>query len=281
LGREPFLIERIAGGITNHNFVVHAGGESYVARLGEELPLLGIDRRNEAVCHRAVSAWGLAPEVAHHEEGLLITRFIAGNTLVAADVRRRENLVRAAGLLHRLHEAWDTLSGEVLYFCPFQTIRTYADSAARLQAELPGGIAAVLEDTRRLARRIAPFRPVLCHNDLMPANLIHDGNRLWLIDWEYAGVGHPLFDLANIAANAAFSDEQDRALLAAYHRQVEDQIDSRELDELRIFKAVSLLRDSLWGTIQTVASDIDFDYHRYAAETFQAYQEARARLETA
>jgi thiamine kinase-like enzyme len=273
----PIDIERITGGITNHNFAVRSGGRAYVARLCEERPLLGIDRRNEVVCQQAAGAWGLAPEVVHHEAGLLVTRFVEGRTLAAADVRQPPLIARLAATLQRLHQAWDTVTGEVLYFCPFQTVRTYARSAARLGAERPVDLDALLEDARRLSHRIAPFRPVLCHNDLLPANLIDDGRRLWLVDWEYAGIGHPLFDLANLSANAALGDDQELDLLTAYRGQV----DPRDLDELRIFRAVSLLREALWATIQSVASDIDFDYRRYADEHYRAYGEAQARLKTA
>ena len=66
-------------------------------------------------------------------------------------------------------------------------MRTYARSAARLKAELPDDIDRILEDITALSRRIVPFRPALCHNDMMPANLIDDGKKLWLLDWEYAG----------------------------------------------------------------------------------------------
>jgi thiamine kinase-like enzyme len=277
LGPGPRAVAPLAGGITNRNFVVRAGGAAYVARLCQERPLLGIDRRNEFVCNQAAGAWGLAPEVVHQEGGLLITRYIAGRTLGPEDVRRPEMLDRLAGLLRRLHGAWDTLAGEVLYFCPFQTIRTYARSAVRLGAVLPDDLGAMLEDARRLSRRIAPFRPALCHNDLLPANLIDDGARLWLVDWEYAGVGHPLFDLAGASANAALAEDQERALLAAYREAA--AVDPHDLAELRIFRAASLLREGLWATIQAVASDLDFDYRRYAVENFRAYREARARVE--
>jgi thiamine kinase-like enzyme len=108
----------------------------------------------------------------------------------------------------------------------------------------------------------------------LAANLIDDGRRLWLVDWEYAGVGHPLFDLANASANASFSDDQDRAWLEAYR----GRLDPKDLTELQIFKAVSHLRESLWSTIQTVASDIDFDYQQYAATNLEAYRDARGRL---
>ncbi len=93
-------------------------------------------------------------------------------------------------------------------------------------------------------------------------------------DWEYAGIGHPCFDLANLSANARFTDEQDRDLLTAYHGDFQP----RHLAELWIFKAMSLLRESIWSTIQTVASDIPFDYHRYADENLEAYRQARSRL---
>jgi thiamine kinase-like enzyme len=275
--RGPIAIEPIPGGITNRNFVVRSCEPVYVARLCEELPLLGIGRRNEVVCQQAAAVWGLAPEVVHHEPGLLVSRFVEGRTLAAADIREPATLVRLSASLRRLHQSWDTMTGEVLYFCPFQVVRTYARTAARLGAELPVEIDDLLEDARSLSRRIAPFRPVLCHNDLLPANLIDDGHRLWLVDWEYAGIGHPLFDLANLSANAALDDEQESALLTAYR----GQSDARDLDELRIFRAVSMLREALWATIQTVASDIDFDYRRYADEHFRAYHRSRSRLETA
>ncbi len=280
LWHEDSTIHPVAGGITNRNYAIRGGrsARSYVARLCVPRPLLGIDRRNEVVCQEAASAWGLAPEVIHHEDGLLITRFVEGRTLAAADVSAPAVLERLATLLRRFHETWDALAGEVLYFCPFQTIRTYARTAVRLGARMPSDIAAMLEDARQLSRRIAPFRPVLCHNDLLPANLIDDGRRLWLVNWEYAGVGHPLFDLANVSANAALTEEREMALLSAYRGTAE--VAPRDLAELRIFKAVSLLREALWAVIQSVSSDIAFDYSRYARENFAAYRAARVRLDS-
>jgi thiamine kinase-like enzyme len=278
LWREDATIHPLAGGITNRNYAIRCGAApAYVARLCEPQPLLGIDRRNEVVCEQAAGAWGLAPELIHHEDGLLVARFVEGKTLSAADLADPSVLDRVAALFRRLHGAWDTLTGEVLYFCPFQTVRTYAQTAARLGGEMPGDMAAILEDTRGLSRRIAPFRPVLCHNDLLPSNLIDGGRRLWLVDWEYAGIGHPLFDLASVSANAALNEELEVALLSTY--RATERVDPRELAELRVFRAVSLLREALWAVIQSVASDIDFDYDRYARENFEAYRAARNRLD--
>jgi thiamine kinase-like enzyme len=275
LVRGPFSVEQISGGLSNHNFAVRSGGETLFVRICPERPLLGIDRRNEIICHQAASLRGLAPSILHHDRGLLITRFIEGRTLDPLSIREPAMLSRLAALLGHLHEGWDLVTGEVLYFCAFQTVRTYARTAARLQASLPHDIDRILEDITVLSRRIAPFRPVLCHNDLLPANLIDDGNRLWLLDWEYSGAGHPLFDLAHASTTAGLSREQQRALLDAYP----GRLPTADLVELQIFRVVALLRESLWSTIQTVASDIDFDYRRYALENLEAYRAARAALD--
>jgi thiamine kinase-like enzyme len=273
--RGPFSIERISGGLSNHNFAVRTGGESYFVRICQELPLLGIDRRNEIVCHQAASQQQLAPELIYHERGLLITRFVEGRTLDPLAIREPAMLPRVAVLLGQLHDGWDVVTGEVLYFCAFQTVRTYARTAARLKASLPHEIDRILEDITALSRRIAPFRPVLCHNDMLPANLIDDGRRLWLLDWEYSGAGHPLFDLAHTSTAAGLSLEQQRVLLEAYP----GCLPTAALAELQIFRVVALLRESLWSTIQTVASDIEFDYQGYARVHLEAYRAARAALE--
>jgi thiamine kinase-like enzyme len=273
----PTTMEPLPGGITNHNFLVRSGARAFVARVCVERPMLGIDRRNEVVCQRAAHALGVAPAVVHQESGVLVSEHIEGKTLTAEDVRDPAFVPRLAGLLRALHDGWDRLTGEVLYFSAFQTVRTYARTARELNARLPDDADGLLEDARRLARRVAPFVPVLCHNDLLAANILDDGRRVWLVDWEYAGVGHPLFDLANASANGRFPDALEAELLAAYRGS--RAADPRDLAELRVFKAMSLLREALWSVIQTVASDIAFDYERYADDNFRAYREARGRLE--
>ncbi len=271
----PIAVEPMPGGITNRNYRVRDAGCDYAARLCVERPLLGIDRRNEVACQKAAHSMGIAPEVVHHEDGVLISRYVSGRTLAAADVRDLGFLPRLAEVLRRLHGSWDRLTGAFLYFCAFQTVRSYAQTAFHLGARLPADIDECLEDARRLSRQLAPFVPVLCHNDLLASNIIADDGRVWLVDWEYAGMGHPLFDLACASSNCAFSASHEAALLAGYRGSVV----ASDLRELRVLKTMAHLREALWSVIQTIASDIDFDYFRYADENFAAYREARKRLE--
>lgn len=270
------VVEPLAGGITNRNYVVQDGPRKFVARWCEDLSRLGIDRRNELACQHAAAAIGVAPPVVHAESPIVVTQWVAGKTLAAEDVRDEKRLSRVVDTLRRLHGAWDELRGELLYFSPFQTIRTYTATARELGAQLPDTIDELLSDAARLERRIAPFRPVLCHNDLLPANLIENEQQVWLVDWEYGGVGHPLFDLAGLTGNCELDEGQEQHLLRTYLGR---EPAAQTIFEFRLLKTVSLLREALWAMIQTVASDLEFDYAAYAAENLSAYRDARARLD--
>ena len=270
----PIRLQRLVGGITNRNYLVDDANEQFVARIGEELLVLGIDRRNELQCHRAAEALGVAPALVYGENGVLVSRFVPSRTLDPAGAREPGFAPRLARVLRQLHEGWDGLIGDLLFFSPFQASRTYVATARQLGAVLPADIDQILDATRKLSRTIAPYFPTLCHNDMLPANVLDDGRRVWIVDWEYAGMGHPLFDLAGFSANCGYSEQQDVEFLESYRREFR-QID---LYELRVLKVASLLRDALWGVVQTVASDLDVDYREYARFHFEKYRNALAAL---
>jgi len=266
--------EPLSGGITNRNFVVTDDRNRYVVRVCEDRSFLGIDRRSERVCHGAAAEIGVSPEIVHAEGMLLVSRFVESHTLSDDDVADEAMLERIAQVLQKLHGARHELAGEMLYFCPFQTVRTYVATAHELGAELPEDVDTLLADSATLAAEMRPFHPTLCHNDLLAANFLDDGPRIWLVDWEYGGMGNPLFDLASVSANARLAPALETTLLAAYGLSGDEAVRR----EVRILKTISLLREALWSVIQTVKSDLDFDYVKYANENFAAYQAARSEL---
>lgn len=270
----PIVMEPLPGGITNRNYLVTDGNERFVARVGAELHILGVDRRNELQCHRAAESLGIAPPLVYGENGVLVSRYIPSRTLDADGARAPGFATRLAQVLRQLHDGWDRLTGDLLFFSPFQTSRTYVATSRRIGAKLPTDIDEMLEATRELSHTVSPYIPVLCHNDMLPANVLDDGQRVWVVDWEYAGMGHRLFDLAGISANCGFSDEQDVEFLTSYRGELRRS----DLYELRVLKVASLLRDALWGVVQTVASDLDVDYSEYARVYFEKYREAIAEL---
>ena len=270
----PVEITALSGGITNNNYRVNDDGSSYFVRISEEQPLLGIDRQNELLCAEEGSKCGIAPKLVYSEPGIMVTDFIEGRVLTPEDIHKRETMERIVDVLKVVHGIGSHLTGEALYFSSFQTVRTYAQRVRQLGVQMPAGLDEALDESQRFERKIGPFFPTLCHNDVLAANWIDDGARMWLVDWEYAGVGNPMFDLANLSANFRFTTEMDEELLRCYHGDVT----AKAMQELKVIKTVSLLREVLWALIQTAISDLDFDYHQYAADNLELYYAARKDL---
>ena len=114
---------------------------------------------------------------------------------------------------------------------------------------------------------------VFGHNDLLAANFIDDGKRLWLVDWEYAGFNSPLFDLGGLASNSELSSEQAEAALELYFdRPIDDDLRRRAA----AMTAASLLRETMWSMVSEIHSTVDFDYSAYTAENLRRFEAAYA-----
>lgn len=263
----PVTPEPLAGGITNLNFTVRDAGRRYLVRIGGDIPEHMISRHTEHEAARAAHAAGLAPAVRHASDGALVLDFIEGRTLTAEDVRNPSNLNRLVALIRRCHtEIPRHFRGPAPIFWPFQVVRDYAHTLAG-HPDLPPLLAAA----ETLEKAVGPVEIVFGHNDLLPANLIDDGTRLWLLDWEYAGFNSPLFDLGGLASNAAMTEDQRKSLLTAYYQT---EISPDLLRRAAAMTAASLLRETLWSMVSERHSTIDFDYAAYTAEN-------RARFDAA
>ena len=260
-------IEPLGGGITNRNFKVDTGGEEFVLRIGgKDTELLGIDRTAEYAASRVAAELGLAPEVVAfiEPEGFLVTRYVGG-AVGKVDV----GLVGAA--LRRLHDG-PSLPGR---FDSFRVVEAYRDIAAEHGVPVPAAYAGAKDLADRIERRRAGALLRPCHNDLLSANFIEGGDRLWLVDWEYAGMGDPFFDLGNFSVNNDLDEDGENALLAAYG--------SDDGDALALMRFMSDFREAMWGVVQLGISELDFDFEAYAEEHFErlARTAAEQRFERA
>ena len=272
----PVQAEPLGGGITNLNFVVRDARRKTVVRIGDDIPLHQIMRFNELAASRAAHAAGISPAVLHHEPGVLVIEFIEGRTLTAADLQQDRTLDQAISLIRRAHQNIPHhLRGPAQIFWAFHVIRDYAatlrEGASRHTALLPS----LLQDAARLESAIGPVDLVFGHNDLLPANFLDDGHRLWLIDWDYAGFNSPLFDLGGLAANNGLSDDQQAHVLATYFDRTPDAGLWRRY---RAMKAAAALRETLWSMVSEIHSELDFDYATYTATNLATY---RASLDDA
>jgi thiamine kinase-like enzyme len=246
-------IEPLGGGITNRNFKVEVGGQEFVLRIGgTDTELLGIDREAEHAASSVAAELGLGPEVVAfiEPEGYLVTRFVDGEV-------GKIDVDRVGGALRLLHDG-PALPGR---FDSFRVVEAYRATAREHGVAVPSAYEVAKEVADRIERRRsgAPLRP--CHNDLLNANFIDDGIRLWLVDWEYAGMGDPFFDLGNFAVNHELPEEGENALLAAYG--------SDDGDALVLMRFMSDFREAMWGVVQLAISELDFDFGAYAEEHFE------------
>jgi thiamine kinase-like enzyme len=269
--------EPLHGGITNASFVVRDSGDTFVVRIGDDLPLHGIVRDHELAACLAAHRCGLSPEIVHHQPGAMVMRFIEGRTLTPEDIRRPDTLPRVLDLIRRCHtEMPQHLRGANLMFSVFQACRNYITTAADDSGRLAGLMAELAECNASLEKATGPIRPVYCHNDLLAANFLDDGESIWLLDWEYAGWNSALFDLANLASNNGLTRDQETWLLETYFDRPAEPSDLGALNTLR---CASLLRETLWSVVQEHHSELDFDYESYTDAHLDRFRTAYASLE--
>jgi thiamine kinase-like enzyme len=267
----------LGGGLTNTNFLVEDSGRRFVVRIGDDIPVHHVFRRTELAAQRAAHAAGLAPEILHVEPGALVMAWIDGRTLTPEDVRAPAMLARIVPLLRRCHhEVGRHLAGPAPLFWVFHVVRDYARtleaSGSRMTAELPR----LMAIADRLEEAVGAVRLVFGHNDLLAANLLDDGRRLWLLDWEYAGYNSALFDLGGLASNNELSAGQEESLLETYFASpVTDALRRR----YAAMKAASLLREAMWSMVSELHLTLDFDYAAYTAENLARLERALAAPE--
>ncbi|MCB6177696.1 phosphotransferase family protein [Rhodobacter sp. Har01] len=270
-------IEPLGGGITNRNFVVQDGARRAVVRIGDDIPVHQILRFNELAASKAAFAAGVSPAVLHHEPGALVIDFVEGRTLAAEDLRQRPMLAEALALVGRAHRDIPRfLRGPALMFWVFHVLRDYAgtlrDGGSRHLALIPG----LLDEAARLEAAVGPIELVFGHNDLLPANFLHDGQRLWLIDWDYAGFNSPLFDLGGLAANNGLTPDDEAWMLATHFGRDPDAALWRAY---RAMKAGAALRETMWSMVSEIHSELDFDFAAYTATNLDTYHAALAAFE--
>ncbi len=266
----------LGGGITNLNFVVQDEARRAVVRIGDDIPIHQILRFNELSASRAAHAAGVSPAVLYHEPGVLVIDYIDGKTLTAADFTDPATLDLALDLIAKTHrDIPKFLRGPVLTFWVFHVIRDYAATLHHAASPYANLLPDLLAQAETLETTVGLIEMVFGHNDLLSANFLHDGSRLWLIDWDYGGFGSPLFDLGGLAANNGLTLAQETHMLTSYFDHTPEE---GLWHRYRAMKAAAALRETLWSMVSELHSVIDFDYAAYTATNLATYQTAFAAL---
>jgi thiamine kinase-like enzyme len=271
---QPLQIRPLSGGITNRNFVASTDHGEYVVRIpGERTELLGIDRAYEAEAALRAAELGIGPAVLGMLEavGTLVTELVEGHHLEPTPFIERIGDV--VDLIHRFHDS-GPLGGA---FPIHRVVEWHARDASARGVMAPKAY----ERLHQLSRRIeaafarAPTPLVPCHNDLLPGNVLFAADRVWLLDFEYAGMNDVFFDLANLSVNSELNQEADERLLTLYFGQITKSSWAR----LQLMKMMSEFREGMWAVVQQAISTLDTDFVSYANERLSNCERLAGRPE--
>jgi thiamine kinase-like enzyme len=258
-------VEKLPGGLTNVNLKVTTSERTVVVRIPQEgSELLSIDRQAEHLNSRAAAAAGVGAPVLEFLEDpcLLVIGFLEGKTFTDDDLRHGGHLPRVAAACRQLH------SGErfVSDFDMFEVQRTYLGIVQERGFRLPPRYLEFADKVEQIKRAFAtkPTETVPCNNDLLAGNFIDDGDRLWLIDYEYAGNNDACFELGNIWSEAGLRIDQLEELMQAY----DGRLLRHRVARARLWGLMSKYGWTLWASIQHSASSIDFDFWSWGMEKY-------------
>jgi thiamine kinase-like enzyme len=262
----PRTVTELSGGLTNHNLRVTTEHADLVVRCFRgDTDLLDIDRDAEHHNTVAAAAAGVGPGVVDYlpGPGLLVIDYIDGVTYDNASFAEPRVVERAAHALRTLHEGPRFRGDFDMFRRQARYLRTVRDKGFRLFDGYVDHDDAFHRVERALAVRAE--RTVPCNNDLLAGNFVDDGHKVWLIDYEYSGNNDACFELGNTCTECDLDEDQVDALVTAYFgRPSRDK-----LARVRLQMLVSAYGWSLWGAIQSAASQIDYDFDSWGLERFE------------
>ena len=268
-------IKTLDGGITNENFLVEEHNKKYVVRLGNDIPEHLVSRSNELIVSKAASNAGISPKVIYHSHGILVLDYIKSITLSSEGVRK--NIKSIIPLIKKIHhEIPKNLYGQSVIFWVFHVIRNYVKFLNDNKSLHIKILSDLISKSESLEKNSSPYEIVFGHNDLLPANFLDDGSKIWIIDWEYAGFNTPLFDLGGLSSNNDFSYKEEIYLLENYF---ENKINDKLLLQYNSLKCASLLRETMWSMVSELTSKIDFNYAEYTEENLSKFNQAFKNLD--
>ena len=267
-------IEPLEGGITNLNFLVSDSGSKSVVRLGSDIPEHLVYRSNEIIVSEAAYQIGVSPKLIYNEPGVLVLEFIESKTLEPKTVR--ENLNKIVPIIRKIHEEIpNKLSGQPQIFWVFYVIKYYSNYLLNNNSSHISLIPSLLKKAEKLEKLSSPREIVFGHNDLLAANFLDDGSKIWVVDWEYGGFNDPLFDIGVLSSNNDLDENLENEVLEMYFKEKP----SKDLIiKYNAMKTASLLRETMWSMVSEITSKIEFNYAEYTSDNLKKFEESFDKL---
>ena len=275
------IITARLGGLTNLVFKVTAGGRNYLLRIPGEGTGDYIDRSVEGYNAQVAARAGVSAEVLFFDEadGLMLAEFIEDCTTMTPESFPVTPGApgRAALALKKMHDCGEDFK---FRFELFAMIEEYLGVLDKLGAQLPPGYHDVVAEAAGIRKVLdanpVPLKP--CHCDPLCENFLDDGQRMWVVDWEYSGMNDPYWDLGDVSVEASFGPDQDREMMSAY---CGGEVPAHLFGRMVIYKAMCDLLWTLWGLIQHANNNPVDDFWAYAVNRFERCKSLMATPEFA
>jgi thiamine kinase-like enzyme len=257
-------VQELTEGLTNHNFKVTVGAQSYVVRIPGSGSDVFVDRDKEL--HNTVSASdvGVGAKVLYSfkSDYVIITEFLEGTVMSPESFKREDVILRTVQAIKEVN----TKGSFVSHFVMFEKYDEYREIVKKNSIRLPDNFDEAEDMVRRVQRRFVRNMPELvsCHNDLLAENFIDQGNRMRIIDWELSGLNDPCFELGDFSVEQGFNESENTLIIETYFGHFDEQKYAR----MNVYKYMADVLWTLWAVIQDHFSVLDFDYWEYGINRF-------------
>lgn len=251
------------GGLTNRNYEIKGPVGHFVLRIPGEGTGDIIDRGVEEHNARIAAQAGVNAEVIFFDarEGTMLCRYVENSVTMSAQGFKDLGAVeRAAHAFRRLHTCGHSFRTR---FELFEQIDSYLAVVKKLKAPIPDGYAEVQREAEAVRAALGahelPVAP--CHCDPLAENFLDIGDRMFIIDFEYAGNNDPMWDLGDLSVEGEFDQKQDEIFLNAYFDGRPPAFDA---GRMVMYKAMCDLLWTLWGVVQFANDNPAEDFWAYS-----------------
>ena len=260
----------IEGFMANDSYIVSDDNNKYVAKIGDNKQNYGVVRSHEIEASKAGYKAGISPQVIYFDNRILIFQYIQSNHLTLEKIREKEILKRIISLIKIVHKkVANYLEDPNLSISIFQMIKKKIFVLKKKNSPYTDKLNNFIKDCKIFEKEFESLETVFTHNDFFYKNILDDGKKYWLVDWEFSGFNSPYLDLANLSKHNELSEYDDSFILEEYYG---DSITLNSKYKLQAMKCVSLLNEVLWSMISEIFSKKVFDYASYTTKRLERYE---------
>ena len=271
--KKNISIEVLEGGWTNDTYLVTDDNKKYVAKIGGDKRDFGIIRSNEIQAHRAAYQADISPKLLYYKKEISIYEYIECKNLTLQDISKEKNLLKLVNIIKIIHnEVFNYLKNINSFLNIFQIIDHKFHVLKKYNSPYSDKLNDLIKDYKLFQSETNSHKIVFTHNDFYYKNILYDGKKFWIIDWEYSGLNPNILDLANLSRNLGLNDNQDNFILEEYFRS---QITSKLKNSFQAIKLISILNEVIWWMIAEIKSKKNIDCKSITEEKLKRYKMAK------